>query len=224
MQLVLLQPGVDRTACLSLTAFDWDAVIPTSSVESFISDRRKLKFLIRGRQTKLMVCRLEFREVLPSAEDPQRWFPLRSIVSIIGVPPYCFAKHLADLLGSYTHNSPHIKRSAGYVRTLGSLRAATQDVVVSFDVETLYTRVPVMEAMSLLNRYFEEHILKLFLHVVTSSSFSCTGQSYGCSHGLVTRRSPQPIVNSLLAVLQRVDAGQFRAVRFANTSLVDQPK
>jgi hypothetical protein len=169
-----------------------------------------------------MVCRFEAREAVPTAEDQQRRFLLRSIVSIIVAPTYRLARHLADLLGSHIGNSPHhIKSSAGLLRTLGSLLAGAQDIVVTFDMVSLFTMVPVMEAMS---RHFEEHVLRLFCHVLTSSSFSCAAQSYGCSSRLATRRSTQPIVNSLLAVLQRLNAGQFDAVRFADTSLVDQPK
>jgi hypothetical protein len=47
-----------------------------------------------------------------------------------------------------------------------------------FDVVSLFTRVPIMETMSLLVRHFEENILRLFLHILTASSFSFAGHFY----------------------------------------------
>jgi hypothetical protein len=61
---------------------------------------------------------------------------------------------------------------------LGSLRICPQDIMVSFDVVSLFTRVPIKETMSLLSRHFEEDILKLFRHVLTSSYFCFAGQFY----------------------------------------------
>jgi hypothetical protein len=104
---------------------------------------------------------------------------LRPIASTIDVSTYHLAKHLAELLGSHIGNFPHhVKNSTDFVCTLSSLRAVLHDIMVSFDVVLLFTRVPTRETMSLLGRHYEEDILTLFCHVLTSSYLSFTGQFY----------------------------------------------
>jgi hypothetical protein len=68
-----------------------------------------------------------------------------------------------------------MKKSADFIHTFGSLHAGPQDIMISFDVVSFFIRVPVREARSLLHCHFEEDILRLLHHVLTSY-FSFTGQ------------------------------------------------
>jgi hypothetical protein len=65
--------------------------------------------------------------------------------------------------------------------------------MVSFEVVSLFTRVPIRETMSLLSRHFEEDILTLFRHVLTSSYFCFAGQFYEQIDG-VAMGSPLSLV------------------------------
>jgi hypothetical protein len=47
----------------------------------------------------------------------------------------------------------------------------------SFEIVSLFARVPIRETMSLVSRHFEEDILRLFRHTLTSY-ISFTGQFY----------------------------------------------
>ncbi|XP_023707533.1 uncharacterized protein LOC111864490 [Cryptotermes secundus] len=81
---------------------------------------------------------------LPKIHKPD--IPLRPIVSIIGSPTYRLAKHLAGLLSTYTGNGPHhISNSMEFVHTLDSLHVDPYDIMVSFDVVSLFTRVPIKD-------------------------------------------------------------------------------
>jgi hypothetical protein len=51
--------------------------------------------------------------------------------------------------------------------------------MVSFDILSLFTKVPIRETMILLGRHFEEDVLGLFRHVLTTSYFTFNGQFYG---------------------------------------------
>jgi hypothetical protein len=84
--------------------------------------------------------------------------PLRPTVSTTGAPTHPLAKRL---LGSHPGNSAHhVKNSTEFVCTLGSLRAGPYDIMVSFNVVLLFTRVTIREAMSLLS---------LFCHTLTAA-------------------------------------------------------
>jgi hypothetical protein len=86
--------------------------------------------------------------------------PLRSIVSTIGAPAYRLAQYLAKQLGEYVKNSPrHVKSSMEFINIIKSLRAGPEDILVSFDVVSLFTMVPIVEALRLLSWHFDEDIL-----------------------------------------------------------------
>jgi hypothetical protein len=73
---------------------------------------------------------------------------------------------------------PHVKNSTEFVHTLSALRVGVEDLMVSFDVVSLFTRVPNVESLNLLRQYFIEDVQALLRHVLTSTYFSCGGQFY----------------------------------------------
>jgi hypothetical protein len=48
--------------------------------------------------------------------------------------------------------------------------------MVSFDIVSLFAKMPIRETMDLLGRHFEEDVLGPFRHVLTTSYFSLNGQ------------------------------------------------
>jgi hypothetical protein len=72
-----------------------------------------------------------------------------------------------------------------YIDTIHTLRAGPRDILVSFDVISLFTMVPIEEALRLLSQHFGEAILRLFRHVLTSSLFSFNGQFHEQTDGVV---------------------------------------
>jgi sorbitol-specific phosphotransferase system component IIC len=55
--------------------------------------------------------------------------------------------------------------------------------MVSFDVASLFTKVPIKDTIYLLGQHFAEDILRLFPHVLTTSYFSFNGQIDGVAMG-----------------------------------------
>jgi hypothetical protein len=66
--------------------------------------------------------------------------------------------------------------------------------MVSFDVVSLFTRPPIKETMNRLGRHFEEDILRLSLHVLTSSYFSFNGQFYRQIDSVAMGLSLSPVI------------------------------
>jgi hypothetical protein len=77
--------------------------------------------------------------------------PLRTVVSSIGTYNYGLAKALKQILSSIIHNEAIIKDSFAFVEELKSLPASTSEYkVVSFDVTSLYTNIPLNETIKII--------------------------------------------------------------------------
>jgi hypothetical protein len=81
-----------------------------------------------------------------------------------------------------------------FVHTLGSLKVDPHDIMVSFDVVSLSTRVAIKDIIDLLGRHFEEDILRLFRHVLTTSYFSFNGQFYEQINGVAMGLPLSPVI------------------------------
>jgi len=111
--------------------------------------------------------------------------PLRPNVSNIGAPTYQLSKYLAGLLSQLIGNSAHhVKNSFQFVQVLESLRVQPEDLVVSFDVVSLFTNVPIVDSLEHLSHHFEDDVMALFKHILTSTYFRFDGQFYEQTDGV----------------------------------------
>jgi hypothetical protein len=98
--------------------------------------------------------------------------PLRPTVSNIGAPTYQLSKYLAGLLSQLTGNlTHHIKISLQCIQILESVRLQPDDLMGSFDVVSLFTKVPFTDTIELISHHFEDDVLSLFKHVLASTYF-----------------------------------------------------
>jgi hypothetical protein len=81
-----------------------------------------------------------------------------------------------------------------FIDTIHTLRAGPRDILFSFDVVSLFTMMPIEEALRLLSRNFDEAILRLFRHVLTFSFFSFNGQFYEQTDGVAMGSPPSPVI------------------------------
>ncbi|PSN38386.1 hypothetical protein C0J52_21475, partial [Blattella germanica] len=74
--------------------------------------------------------------------------PLRPIANSIGSPTYSLAKDITGLLqplvGTCIH---HVRNSMDFIETLKGITISSSDVLVSFDVESLFTRIQLKETL-----------------------------------------------------------------------------
>jgi hypothetical protein len=159
------------------------------------------------RKTNLLLRKSSFSEVIqklwPQGCRPPRLYglpkihkngvPLRSIVSTIGAPTYRLAQPLAVCLelGDSPH---HVRNSMDFIDTIRTLRTGPRDILVSFHIVSVFTMVPIGEALRLLSRHFDEAILRLFRHVLTSSFFSFNGQFYEQTDGVAMGSPLSPVI------------------------------
>jgi hypothetical protein len=132
----------------------------------------------------------------PCGWRPPRLYgvPLRPIVSTIFSPTYGLEKHLAGLLGSQLGQlQHHVKNSKEFVHTLDTLCISPEDILLSFNIISLFTRAPLKDALNLLIRRFNEDMI-LFHHVLTSSIFCFNGQFHEQISGVAMGLPLSPVI------------------------------
>jgi hypothetical protein len=120
---------------------------------------------------------------------------LRPIVSNIGAPTYQLSKYLAGLLRQLTGKSAHhVKSSSQFVQILESLRLQPEDLMVRFDVVSLFTKFPIVDPLELLSHHFEDDVLELFKHVLTSTYLCFDGHFYEQTDGVAIGSPLSPVI------------------------------
>jgi hypothetical protein len=94
-------------------------------------------------------------------------------------------------------NGRHMRNFMEFI-IIKSLRGGPEDILVSFDVVSHFTTVPLGEALRLLGRHFGDDILCLFRHVLTSYFFRFDGQFYEQADGVAVGSSVSPVIASFL--------------------------
>ena len=83
---------------------------------------------------------------LPKIHKPA--VPIRPIVSYTNSPLYQLSRYIADILRPYTKlNHQHCKNSNDFSQFIRQQTIDPDEIMVSFDVESLYTNIPITDAL-----------------------------------------------------------------------------
>jgi len=77
--------------------------------------------------------------------------PIRPIMSAIGSPTYELSKYLANILSPLQNNEYTVKNSASFVEKIRTLSVDPDEILVSFDVVSLFTYMTYMTSRAFLN-------------------------------------------------------------------------
>ena len=84
--------------------------------------------------------------------------PLRPIIPNIGTASYQLAKYLAQLLSPLTRSRYTVNRTKGLLVKIKNEKVPQNCKMVSFDVKSLVTSVPLENIIDIIiNRFFEDH-------------------------------------------------------------------
>ncbi|XP_068756315.1 uncharacterized protein [Montipora capricornis] len=122
---------------------------------------------------------------------------LRPIVSFISTPTYNLSKHVAKILKPLTGNSDYtVKNSTEFCEGITDIKLQDDDVLVSFDVVSLFTSIPVDVAISVAhNRLISDEnlqdrtaipipdIIKLLDFCLSTTNFQYDHKHYKQIHG-----------------------------------------
>jgi hypothetical protein len=111
----------------------------------------------------------------------------------------------------------HVKNSFHFIKILESLQVQPGDLMVSFDIVSLFNKVPVGDSLSLLSHHFENSTLALFKHVLTSTYFCYDGQFYeqtdGVEMGYLAAAKQYNVTRSTLCDYVRSNWDPFQATQ-----------
>ena len=188
---------------------------PTSKYKTQISN--KLRELRRLNE----IDDVEHRKLLPTSTLIPRFYglpkvhkpgaPLRPIVASRGSITYGIARHVADLLSPLVgKNGYALKNSADLVSSLSNCTLQEDDILVSFDVTALFTKVPVDKSVDVIHDKLESdptlanrtqlsavHVRDLLLLCLKTTYFLYDGVIYTQVEGAAMGSPVSPIVTNL---------------------------
>ena len=82
--------------------------------------------------------------------------PMRSIVNTRRSPTYNLAQHLAGVITPLTgKTSSFVKNSPHFVGKVNELQVADSTMMVSFNMKSLFTNIPILEELHVIQRQLE---------------------------------------------------------------------
>ena len=177
---------------------------PTTGIEKRVEDNLK-KVFRNGHLEEALYKRLVPKST-PKVHKPL--VPLRPIVCMIGSATYNLARELTRMFNPLTgRTSSFVKNSAHFVEMVRCIGLEDKDRLVSFDVKSLFTRVPVDEALEVilteLNKDEDRKILTLTEVVrlveicLQSTSFQYNNIYYEQIEGTVMGSPLSPVIANL---------------------------
>ncbi|XP_063540745.1 uncharacterized protein LOC134749659 [Cydia strobilella] len=129
--------------------------------------------------------------------------PLRPIVSQISSPTYDLAKHVASVLQPIVGGTPSfVKDSRHFIDILKGITLEPDDIMVSFDVESLFTNVPVKECLEVVRGKLSdggisESVMVLLRNCLEGSYFLYNGKHYLQIDGVAMGSPVAPVLANI---------------------------
>lgn len=133
--------------------------------------------------------------------------PMRPIVSSVGSSTYKLSKwlvkELSPLVGTVSNS--HIKNSADFIHKLKDIHCPYDFELISFDVASLFTRVPIDQFLDYFASEFTEHvftipvekIISLIKLCIVDSQFSFNGRFFKQIFGMSMGNPLSPVCSNL---------------------------
>ncbi|XP_042202441.1 uncharacterized protein LOC121852537, partial [Callorhinchus milii] len=164
----------------------------------------------------------------PSAARPPRLYglpkihkedtPLRPIVSTINSPTYKLARFLSEILRPFTGKTTSaVLNSTDLVSTIKGIALSPDDLLVSFDVVSLFTKVPVPDTIAiiedLVHQGLNAGVPPLVRHCLTNTYFTWNGTFYKQIEGTPMGSPLSPVVANIFMEKFETDAIQTATLR-----------
>ncbi|XP_018372103.1 PREDICTED: uncharacterized protein LOC108766985 [Trachymyrmex cornetzi] len=135
---------------------------------------------------------------LPKVHKPD--IPFRPIVSAIRSPTYSLSRFLAQTLQPLTGKTEsHITNSTDFIRKIQKIQLHPTDLLVSFDVESLFTQVPIKDTLNIIKASHKvpSDLIPLIEHCLTTTYFSYNNQFYEQTSGAAMGSPISPVIANI---------------------------
>ena len=125
--------------------------------------RNKLISLLKSIKSEGGIDDNTYKRLYPTAAAPPKYYwlhkihrqgmPLRPIISSIGSVTYATAQELSRILKPLVSRSPHhVMNDLEFLESIRGIQLLPEECMVSYDVEALFTSVPVESAISIIRK------------------------------------------------------------------------
>lgn len=135
--------------------------------------------------------------------------PLRPIVSSIGSPLQSLSKYLAKCLQPAVEKADSfVKNSEHFVKIIESQKLDKNDILVSFDIVSLFTNIPINEALNTVREICQppEDIINLIEHCLNNTFFLFDSKTFKQIKGAPMGSSLSPPIANLFMTKFEKDA------------------
>ena len=137
--------------------------------------------------------------------------PMRPIVSCIGSPTYGISKFIASKISPLAGKSDsYVKNSKHFIESIDGIRVEDDEVMISFDVKSLFTNVPIKESLEVIYEMLsnddsleertlltKERIIEMLRMCLKSTYFCYDGDYYEQKEGAAMGSPVSAIVANL---------------------------
>ena len=149
----------EHIACGSYRKLDRDSSKKICSLVTSVIKNLKLNEEIK---TKLYPKEAMVPRIYGLPKIHKNGIPLHPIVNTIGSPTYKLARFLANLLKPLVgKTSSFVKDSASWINEIGNERLNIDAILASFDVVSLYTKIPISDAIETIRSLTNNDTAKL---------------------------------------------------------------
>ena len=147
-------------------------------------------------------------------------YPLRPIVSMIGSATYSLSKYISHILTPYVRRTPsYIANTSELLLRLKDMHIAQDEIMVSFDVKSLFTSIPKEDAFEAIRQTIEgdpefrenngvaqDAFLEILKVCLSTTGFQFRGKHYELSDGLPMGSPASPAIANLFMSKLEEDA------------------
>ena len=181
---------------------------PSTMSDPIIRNEKKIRDYLRN-NVKDKISKEEYDKLNPSGSQPGKLYglckahktgmPLRPVVSMIGTAEYKLSKFLDDMIKPHIPSRSMLTSTSNFLERLKTFVFHPKDILVSFDVVSLFTNVPLAETIDIIADHiyqkpetkppFEKSIFKELVKKATGGIFLYQGEYFRQIDG-VTMGSP----------------------------------